>query len=397
MAANTAYTVSSSIVAGGGVVINGAAGATIDASALKVPFIQLSDAPTGSKNDKDAYLVDAVTIKDVKIAGVKYQLVYGNKQKYLIGKLSIDNSVIAIDGSGKKTIIDFNGGGNASEIVINNSTIYANPTNDLNGGLFSSQSGHGSIQDLGSEKQLFAITNSTIYNVAYGKTTSSQRRNNTAGMEYKIENSIIVNSGKNGQFIVGLNGGSANAAQTYTVSNSSFNFDGADVSEAEAAKVQEKVSAFTMTSVAGVVVFKDAANGDFTLGDCAQYTAKIGDPRWALDKTALQTEITNATTLLGDASTEAGTPGADLKAAIDKAQSDFASATTQDAIDAAVTALQAAEEAYKTATGINAISVDGVSGDIFSDGKPVYNLSGQRVFKGYKGIVIKNGRKIVVK
>ena len=101
--------------------------------------------------------------------------------------------------------------------------------------------------------------------------------------------------------------------------------------------------------------------------------------------------------MLGDASTEAGTPGADLKAAIDKAQSDFASATTQDAIDAAVTALQAAEEAYKTATGINAISVDGVSGDIFSDGKPVYNLSGQRVFKGYKGIVIKNGRKIVVK
>ena len=49
------------------------------------------------------------------------------------------------------------------------------------------------------------------------------------------------------------------------------------------------------------------------------------------------------------------------------------------------------------ATGIYGISVDGVSGDIFSDGKPVYNLSGQRVFKGYKGIVIKNGRKIVVK
>jgi len=49
------------------------------------------------------------------------------------------------------------------------------------------------------------------------------------------------------------------------------------------------------------------------------------------------------------------------------------------------------------ATGINGIYVDGAAGDIFSDGKPVYNLSGQRVFKGYKGIVIKNGRKIVVK
>jgi hypothetical protein len=48
-------------------------------------------------------------------------------------------------------------------------------------------------------------------------------------------------------------------------------------------------------------------------------------------------------------------------------------------------------------TGINGISVDGEAADIFSDGKPVYNLSGQRVFKGYKGVAIKNGRKIVVK
>ena len=52
---------------------------------------------------------------------------------------------------------------------------------------------------------------------------------------------------------------------------------------------------------------------------------------------------------------------------------------------------------FQVATGINAISVDGVAGDIFSDGKPVYNLSGQRVFKGYKGIVIKNGKKVVIK
>ena len=48
-------------------------------------------------------------------------------------------------------------------------------------------------------------------------------------------------------------------------------------------------------------------------------------------------------------------------------------------------------------TGINGIYVDGEAADIFSDGKPVYNLSGQRVFKGYKGIVIKNGKKVVIK
>ena len=49
------------------------------------------------------------------------------------------------------------------------------------------------------------------------------------------------------------------------------------------------------------------------------------------------------------------------------------------------------------ASGINGIYVDGVAGDIFSDGAPVYNLKGQRVFRGYKGIAIKNGKKVVVK
>ena len=56
-----------------------------------------------------------------------------------------------------------------------------------------------------------------------------------------------------------------------------------------------------------------------------------------------------------------------------------------------------AKVTFRVATGINGIYVDGAAADIFSDGKPVYNLSGQRVFKGYKGVVIKNGKKIVVK
>lgn len=286
LAENTAYTVSAPIEAGGNVTITGAAGAKIDASALTTPFIKMSEISTNAPlNEKGAYVIDGITIKDVTITGLPYQLIYGNKQKYLMSKILVENSVIGINGTAKKTIFDFNGGGNASEIIVNNSTLWANPSNEQNGGLFSSQSGHGSIQDLGSDKQLFAITNSTIYNIAYGRTTNSQRRNNTAGMEYKVENSIIVNSGKNGQFIVGLNGGSANSAQTYTVNGNVFNFDDADVSAAEQAKVQEKIAEFAMTSINGVVAFTDAANGDFN-GNCklaigaAAPEGKVGDPRW---------------------------------------------------------------------------------------------------------------------
>ena len=287
LAENGAYTVSNSIEVPAGLTINGN-GATIDASALTVPVIKMSTTPSVSTNEKDAYLSDGIIVKDLKVTGVKYQFIYGNKMKYLLAKVEVDNSVIAIDGTNKKTIFDFNGGGNASEIIINKSTLWANPSNAQNGGLFSSQSGHGSIQDLGSEKQLFAITNSTIYNIAYGKTTNTQRRNNTAGMEFKVENSIIANSGKSGQFIVGLNGGSANAAQTYTINNNIFNFDAADVSAAEQTKVQEKIADKELNSIAGVVTFTDAANGDFggtfTLASGAtEPTSKPGDPRWAVE------------------------------------------------------------------------------------------------------------------
>ena len=286
LAEGGAYTTSASIVAPASVTINGN-GATIDASALTTPFIQMATIAEGAElNEKDALVIDGITIKDVTVTGLPYQLIYGNKQKYLMKQLLVENCVIGVNGTAKKTVFDFNGGGNASELIIDKSTLWANPSNEQNGGLFSSQSGQGSIQDLGSDKQLFAITNSTIYNIAYGKTTNGQRRNNTKGMEFKVENSVIVNSGKSGQFVAGLNGGSANSAQTYTISNNIFNFDGADVSAAEEAKVQEKVASATFNSVAGVIAFTSLETPDFggvfTLGEGATAPESLGDPRWTI-------------------------------------------------------------------------------------------------------------------
>ena len=286
------YTTSKAITASKNVTINGN-GATIDASALTTPFIQMSETPAVEPVMSEeetptvvSYPIDGITIKDVTITGLPYQLIYANKVRYLMAKVLVENSVIGVNGTAKKTIFDFNGGGNASELIINNSTLWADPSNAQNGGLFSSQSGQGSIQDLKSDKQLFAITNSTIYNIAYGKTTNSQRRNNTAGMEFKVENSVVVNSGKSGQFIVGLNGGSANSVQTYTISNNLFNFDGADVSAGEEAKVKEKIAEAALNSIEGTIAFTDPTAPDFSgtvlLAPSATAPSALGDPRWTL-------------------------------------------------------------------------------------------------------------------
>ena len=175
-------------------------------------------------------------------------------------------------------------------------------------------------------------------------------------------------------------------------------------------KTQQPLSMFpcldqTGTSNASVVTFTAAAVGNFdgTIAFDGAAPAMIpGDPRWSyetvvLDKTALSAEIETATALLGEDPATEGTPGAALKAAITEAQTALAKAATQAAIDAAVQALKDAEAAYQTPTGINGASLNDNVEMINDNDTPAYNLAGQKVGKGYKGIVIKKGKKVVMK
>ena len=414
LAAETAYKVTAPIAAAGNVIINGAANATIDASGCVVttgegesattsaaPFIQMSATPGVAANEAGGYPIDGITIKDVTITGVKAQLIYANKVKYLFGKILVENSVIGIDGTNKKTIFDFNGGGLPEEIVVNKSTLWANPSNAVNGGLYSTQSG-SKMADVGATKNEITITNSTLYNIANGKPVSTLRQNSAEGQKYTVKNNIIVDCGAEKQFLKGLNARQAGKDENWDVDGNIFNWGGANVVEDNVGATAGNVK----NSIAGVITFTDAAAGTFdgtfaTTSDITSVTA--GDPRWTitvekLDMTTLDATIATAEGLLeGKDATVADSPEKTLSDAIAAAKAAKAAAKSQTEVDAANTALETAIGIYKTATGINGITVDGVSGDIFSDGKPVYNLSGQRVFKGYKGIVIKNGRKVVIK
>ena len=282
------YTLSKSIEAAGNLIINGN-GAVIDASALETPFVLMSATPRVDPvkvGDNDVFVVDHVTFQNVTITGLKYQLFYANKVRYLVRSLLVDNSVIAIDGTAKKTIFDFNGRGNAEELIVKNSTLWAEPSNAQNGGLYSSQSGDGAM-DLGGTKQVLSIQNSTLYNIASGKTTCSQRRNDVTGMEFVLKNNVIVNCGKVGEFVAGLDGGSYKSKPTWEIENNAFNVvkyneDGTFTSEDVSAKEDNKMGhEVVKNSYVGSVYFKDVTNGDFAI-DAASAAAlgNAGDTRW---------------------------------------------------------------------------------------------------------------------
>ncbi len=295
---NFEYTISNTILTDGSVIINGN-GSKIDASDLKKPFIQMSATPSVVANDKGGYEIDGVTIKDVTITGLPYQLFYANKQNYLLKQLLVENSVIGINGTNKKTIFDFNGGGNVLDLTVNKSTLWANPTNAQNGGFFSSQSGK-KITDLSSATDLrttLTITSSTLYNIANGKTVNSLRDNNQAYQYVVIKDNVIVDCGKKNEFLVGLMAGRIDASKVanWTVSGNVINWGGADVLAAEATK-----SGLTDIGIAGAVTFTDAANGDFngiftaapveepveesaSRRDAEEATLlTCGDPRWTI-------------------------------------------------------------------------------------------------------------------
>jgi len=243
-------------------------GVDIDASAIKKPFIQLTAFTLGS--DEVSKKIDLIAFIGSKISGLKYQFIYANKQSYLVDCINVQKSIIAIDGANKKTTFDFNGGGNVAFLGIDESTIYSVPTVNNNGGFFSSQSSK-EVTDLGGTTQTFAISNSTLYNITNAKTVNSLRKNSQAYQKFAVKNSIIVNSGKSGQFLAGLNAGQKGKAENWEVSGNLINFDGADVSATELTKI----NAESISPIEGVVEFADAEKGDFT-----QKQTSAGDPRW---------------------------------------------------------------------------------------------------------------------
>ena len=257
---------------------------TIDASALEGPMILVSkEIHPSFINESEAYEIGSFKFEDLNIIGLKRQFFFANEMKVFVNELSVKNSIIGIDGTAKKTIFDFARGGNTAMLAIENSTIYAIPSNAQNGGFFSAQSSQD-VPSLGGTTKTTSIKNSTLYGIATEKTTSTPRRNNNDYITYEVKSSIIVDCGKRGQFLKGLNGGQPGNNCVWDIDGNAFQWTETvdenpvitDISADETCGGEVK------NNVAGNLVFADRPNaeGNFTLGDCPQNDAKIGDPRW---------------------------------------------------------------------------------------------------------------------
>lgn len=236
----------------------------IDATALTAPLVQLNTLEDGAAVET----IDAITFENVNVAGLQKAIFYSAGKQYLITNLSYKNCVVEV--AADVTVFDFTKGSAAATLAVENSTFYA-PTATTKS-MYSSQSGQKLIEVDPSGTQTFKFANSTVYNFAKAKNFFTHRQSNQKWLAYDVQGNIFVNCGKSGQVVKGMNGGQSGANPIWTIKGNVFNFDDADTSVDEstgddAEPVQE--------SIAAVVKFADAENGDFT-----QAEAQAGDPRW---------------------------------------------------------------------------------------------------------------------
>lgn len=282
------YTVSKPIVAAGNVIINGN-GASIDASTLANPFITLSGTTeyvTLPDNTKDAahLFIESVILKDLTIKGMPDAIIF-DTQKTLLKNLTIDNCDIQVP---NKVFINFQSKGYVETVTVKNSTIWS-----TNNAQFFAQYGSRLKNLNGAEVagwlQTFDIRNSTFYNIATGKNVCDFQMNSQKCNVYTLKNNIFVNCGKEGQTVVGFNKGGTSPNPIWTVDGNIFNYNGADKSAAETSKAGKKDGEnIVKNSIAGVVTFTDAANGDFggsidgQVAWGSEAPATVGDPRWTV-------------------------------------------------------------------------------------------------------------------
>ena len=285
LAAGGEYTVGQTMPVTGALTIKGDVSkpAVIDASALSGPMFAVSTTlPESLVNELEFFQLGDVSVSGISVKGLPAQFFFGSGVKSLINSFLIDNSIVEMNG-GNKNIFDFAGGGVAANFKVTNSTIYSKTPHT--GFIYSSQSGQKATE-AGLEMQNFFLSNSTFYNVANGKNTFNHRQSGQKWLSFTVTDCISIDTGKSGQFIKGLNAGQASANPVWNVSgiSSQYTVDGAltDMTASESTGDEEEP---VTNAVEGIIAFTgDYTQGDFTLADCPQKEAKLGDPRWIVEE-----------------------------------------------------------------------------------------------------------------
>ena len=410
LAENGAYTISSPIEATSDVVINGAAGAKIDATKLTGNgFINYASV-TGDKamknetTESDYTILENITIKDVEFTALPKSIINSDAGKVLFKNILVSNAVIKM--TGNVNVFGL-GGGYPENLKIEKSTIWSD---GVHKSFFFKADGKPADIN-GTSTTTWTVDKSTLYNIAIGK----KANNSNGGIKGKtttymvLTNSLLYNFGSStGSEVNGWLWGQNGGANAKYANNAYLNEDGIVAGWTDASKVGSDQSG---TSIAGVMTFTSVETPDFGGNIELPYGIEApdvapGDPRWnvTFSNAAQQFDILiaegiengtvktdKATAAAGDEITVTVTPneGFELGAiAVRGVTSDVAVVVTDGKFIMPADAVTISATFTQT-TGVQAVKAEELKNAI------IYTIGGQRVNSIKRGMFIINGRKVV--
>lgn len=273
------YTINQSIVAPRSLSLEGdaTAAATIDASGLAEPFVVL-DTLAGDTTISSYYRVDSIHVANVSVKNLKNSIIWDNNIQKCVVDLTIDNSVLqlATEAVKNEALVSFQKGG-VKDFTIKNSTVYGV---DSVAKYFIRYNNGARLDRYGFDKTTETQSMNYLDNTFYGVLSLSGAQwgnyNGISGQAYSkfdVENNIWYNCGKD--IVRRMAGGRFGSGVDTTFVNNTYFNDSVDISASEASY---DASGTILTSDPE---FKDAAAGDFTIGETTlQALYQTGDPRW---------------------------------------------------------------------------------------------------------------------
>lgn len=278
LAENKAYTISASIVTGDGLEINGN-GATIDASALEAPLILMSSTPAVEVIN-DYYRVDAVTVNNVTVNGLKNSIFYDGDIKYCVVDFALDSVTFALSTTEvqNESLIAFKAGG-AKDFTVKNSTIYGNGEVAK---YFVRYNNSARLDRFGFDKETefhcMTYQNNTFYNLLKedGQWGNYGALGGQNCVKFDVQKNIWVDCGKD--IIRRMAGGRFGGNAPVNFAYNTFFEDGVNLVASEAS--YDKSGMILATNPG----FAAAGEGNFTIGAGTQQAQFVtGAPKWRVE------------------------------------------------------------------------------------------------------------------
>ena len=243
----------------------------IDAAATSEPLIKLNETPIESSINAEGgyYIIENIEISNSNLSNVS-QIINDNNVKYCVHNMLVDNCVVSLNASSKKTVFDFSKQGFINNLTVKNSTFY-NKGADQDYFVRYNNSGRCDRAGFKEEGNSINYENNTFYNVAkegqWGNYSGFAGRNTSF---WVMKKNIFVDCGS-GQICRRYLGGRDNQA-TATFEDNTYWFNGAP----EDTGNYDNSGTALQTDPA----FVDAANANFTPQGADQLAKQTGDPRW---------------------------------------------------------------------------------------------------------------------